>query len=343
MNATKAQLIGGTDQHVSALLAELASRSYHRSVDPSELLHHFVQTIEPLWMGSSTCQSLLQQHAPRLALQSPFLLHTILAFSAYHIAALFPAQQHHETVGDLHYSHALQSYGKALDDESVDPDALFACCMLLTLLSFKHLSDDTGNSDTVGGKENFVLDTLGIRFIKGPRVLSDAFARRSTLNEGIWKPLILHCGEFSVEEDMLASCPGASQSMAGLEALCRGDEMNSPYRTALTSLRLLMQYYVYSKQQNMVEFSFCFAIQLDPRFLPLVEKSAPEALLMLCYWYALVAHVDQWWACRTAQIQGLKLLQYLRGTADLAVQALLDFPAQLLDAQSSSFQSPKIL
>jgi hypothetical protein len=331
------------DQHIAALVDELGSVSYHGSVDPSELLNHFVNTVEPLWMGSAECQRLLQQNAPRLALDSQFLLHAILAFSAYHIAELCPAQQHYTTVGGLHYSYALQSYRKSLDDESTDTDALFACCLLLTLLSFKHLSDDMCNTGTVNDQESFALDTVGIRFIRGPRVLSDTFARRSTLNQGIWKPVIRHCDEYSVEnQGMLASCPGASQSLAGLEVLCRGDEMGEPYRTALASIRLLMQSYVSSKQ-DMAEFTFCFAIQLDPQFLHLVEESALKAFLVLCYWYALVTHVDQWWAHRTAKIEGLKLLHYLRNTGDSAIQALLDYPSQLLSAKSSKDQNFKSL
>ena len=342
-NDGRAQLIRTPNQHVSALLGKLASTSYHRGVDPLELLNHFVQTTEPLWMGSAQCQRLLQQNAPRVALGSSFLLHAMLAFSAYHIAAIRPGQQPHEHAGALHYSLALQSYRKALDKKSADAEALFACCMLLTLLSFKHLSDDLYDDDTSKRQQSLTLDTVGIRFIGGPRILIDALARRSMLDQGIWEPLTRNCKEYLVKnDDMLVGFPGASQSMAGLEALCRSDEVSSPFHTALMSLRLLMQCYV-SCKHKMVEFTFCFAIQLDPRFLRFIEESVPKALLVLCYWYALVAQVDQWWAHRTAQVEGLKLLCYLQDNADLAVQALLVFPADLLNAQSSTMQIPIIL
>lgn len=319
-----------SDQHVLALQKKLATTSYDRGANPSELLNHFLQTSEPLWMGSTHCQSLLQQHAPRLALESDCLLHAMLAFSSSHIAALRPEQHRYETAGALHYSHALQSYRKALNDGRVDADALFACCMLLTLLSFKHLSDVVGNDDNLESQGSLALDTVGIRFLKGPRILSDAFAHLSTFDKGIWKPLIRHCDGYSSTSDgLLAGHPSASQSMAGLEVLCRGGEASSPYDAALTSIRLLMESYV-SNKPELVEFTFCFAIQLDPRFLRLVEDSVPKALLVLCYWYALVAHVEQWWACRTAHLEGLRLLRCLQDTQ--AVRVLLEFPAQLLKA-----------
>lgn len=296
-------------------------------------------------MGSAECQCILQQYTPQLALGSPFLLHAMLAFSAYHIAASCSEQQRYKIAAACHYSDALQSYRLAIDDEGVQADALFACCMLLTLLSFKNLSSDQCIDDVSTSQKSFALDTVGIRFIGGPRILGDAISRQSMIDQGIWKNLFRYCAKRFVEsDDVFAGSLSASQAMAGLEAVCRSDEINGPFETALTSLRLLMQCYI-SDRHKMVEFTFCFAIQLDPRFLRLVEEAMPKALLVICYWYALVTQVDQWWACRTAQIEGIKLLGYLRDTVtgDSAVQALLGFPAQLLNSQSSTTQTPIIL
>lgn len=267
----------------------------------------------------------------------------MLAFSAYHIAALCPEQRLHEIAAAWHYSLALESYRQAIDEESVDADALFACCMLLTLLSFKHLSSDLSNDDNPKSQKSPAFDTVGLRFIGGPRILADAFARRSMLDQGLWQPLIRHCEDrFFKNDGMFAGSSHASQSMAGLEAVCCSDEIRGPFDTALQSIRLLMQCYS-SDRPKMVEFTFCFAIKLDPRFLRLAEERVPNALLVLCYWYALVIQVDQWWACRTAQIEGLKLLRYLQDTANIAIQPLLDFPAQLLNVQSSTSQTHIII
>ncbi len=339
-NAAEDLSVGSPGRDISALLKESSSTSYHQGVDPLELINHFFQTTQLLWMGSPQCQDLLQQYTPRLALGSSFLLHAMLAFSAYHLAVLRPEQRQHKIAGELHYSLALQSYGQALDDESVDADALFACCLLLTMLSFEHLSNDLDDGDNPKSQKSLALDTVGIRFIGGPRILAEAFTRRSMLNQGLWKPLTRHCEEYLIANDnILAGVPGASRSMAGLEAVCRGNEVSGPFETALTSLRLLMQCYV-SDRQEMVECTFGFAIKLDHRFLRLVEGNAPKALLVMCYWYALVMQVNQWWACRTAQIEGIKLLRSLRDTADFTIQGLLDFPAELLNAQLEIFQTP---
>ncbi|KFY94537.1 hypothetical protein V500_03183 [Pseudogymnoascus sp. VKM F-4518 (FW-2643)] len=105
-----------------------------------------------------------------------------------------------------HYSDALQSYRLAIDDESVQADALFACCMLLTLLSFKNLSSDQCINDVSTSQKSFALDTVGIRFIGGPRILEDAISRQSMIDQGIWKNLFRHCEKRFVEsDDMFAS------------------------------------------------------------------------------------------------------------------------------------------
>lgn len=339
--AARAQSVRSPDPYVSALLNELPSTSYHRGVDPLELLNHFFQTTDPLWMGSAECQRILQQYTPQLALESSFLLHAMLAFSAYHIAASCSEQQRYKMAAACHYSAALQSYRRAINDESVKADALFACCMLLTLLSFKNLSSDQSNDDVSISQKSFALDTVGIRFIGGPRILADAISQQSMIDQGIWKSLFRHCAERVVDcDDTVASSLSTSQAMAGLEAVCLNGEINGPYETALASLRQLMQCYI-SERHKMVEFTFCFAIQLDPRFLRLIEEAVPKALLVICYWYALVMQVDQWWASRTAQVEGIKLLRYLRDnvTRDSALKALLDFPARLLNSQSSTTQA----
>lgn len=103
----------------AALLNELSSTPYHRGVDPLELLNHFFQTSDPLWMGSAVCQSILQQYTPQLALGYSFLLLAMLAFSAYHIAVSCSEQQRYKMSAACHYSVALQSYRQAIDDESV--------------------------------------------------------------------------------------------------------------------------------------------------------------------------------------------------------------------------------
>ncbi|OBT63438.1 hypothetical protein VE03_07132 [Pseudogymnoascus sp. 23342-1-I1] len=202
----------------------------------------------------------------------------MLAFSAYHIAVSCSEQQRYSTAAACHYSVALQFYRQAID-ENVQADALFACCMLLNLLSFKNLSSDQCNDDVSISQKSFALDIVGIRFIGGPRILADAISQQSIIDQGIWKDLFRHCPEHVVgSDDMLASSPSAFQAMAGLEAVCRSDEINGPFETALTSLRLLMQCYI-SDRNRMVEFTFCFAIKLDPRFLCFVEEAMPKALL----------------------------------------------------------------
>lgn len=327
---------GYGDPNLSELLEELPPTSQYAGVDLLELLDHFFHTTDYLWMGSRECQGLLQQHASTLAFGSSFLLHAILAFSAYHIVDLFPEQRRYGLAGSWFYSLTLQSYREAIN-EGVDADALFACCILLTMLSFKQHSNDlhSGNDLRV---QSLAPDTVGIRFIGGPRILADAFARQSTLKDGIWKPLVHHCENRLLESnDVLADCPRAFRSMAGLEAICCGDKSGGPFDTALESIRLLMECYV-SNKQEMVELTFCFAINLDPRFLHFVEESMPNAMLVMCYWYALVAQVKQWWAYSTAHIEGLKLLRWLQNTADISIQALLDFPSELLSVQSPTTQ-----
>jgi hypothetical protein len=113
------------------------------------------------------------------------------------------------------------------------------------------------------------------------------------LDQSLWKFLTRYCEDHPAEnDDMLAEFPRASQSMADLEAVCRGDQINGPFDSALSSIRRLMQCYVFKKHE-MAEPTFNFAIKLDRRFLRFIEEGVPKALLGMCYRYALVMQVDQ--------------------------------------------------
>lgn len=72
-------------------------------------------------------------------------------------------------------------------------------------LSFNNLSSDQCNDYVLVSRKSFALDTVGIRFIGGPRILADAISLQSMIDQGIWsghlvkrKSLILYSKQFSI-------------------------------------------------------------------------------------------------------------------------------------------------
>ncbi|GKT59888.1 fungal zn binuclear cluster domain-containing protein [Colletotrichum tofieldiae] len=104
-----------------------------------ELMHHYTSVSYQTFSHSSVAQKALQYDVPREALSYPFLLHQILAFSAYHLAYLQPDCRHAYLMqAAQHQNDAINGMrGTLLGTISpTNCHALFASSIFLTLSAF---------------------------------------------------------------------------------------------------------------------------------------------------------------------------------------------------------------
>ncbi|KDN69737.1 putative fungal Zn binuclear cluster domain-containing protein [Colletotrichum sublineola] len=104
-----------------------------------ELMHHYTSVSYQTFSHSSVGQKALQYDVPREALSYPFLLHQILAFSAYHLAFLQPECRHAYLMqAAQHQNDAINGMrGTLLGTISpANCHALFASSIFLTLSAF---------------------------------------------------------------------------------------------------------------------------------------------------------------------------------------------------------------
>ncbi|OBR06943.1 Fungal Zn binuclear cluster domain-containing protein [Colletotrichum higginsianum IMI 349063] len=104
-----------------------------------ELMHHYTSVSYRTFSHSSEAQKALQYDVPREALSYPFLLHQLLAFSAYHLAYLQPDCRHAYLMqAAQHQNDAINGMrGTLLGTISpINCHALFASSIFLTLSAF---------------------------------------------------------------------------------------------------------------------------------------------------------------------------------------------------------------
>ncbi|KAJ3938282.1 uncharacterized protein N0V96_011527 [Colletotrichum fioriniae] len=104
-----------------------------------ELMHHYTSVSYRTFSHSSLAQKTLQYDVPREALSYPFLLHQILAFSAYHLAYLQPDCRHAYLMqAAQHQNDAINGMRGTLlgTISSTNCHALFASSIFLTLSAF---------------------------------------------------------------------------------------------------------------------------------------------------------------------------------------------------------------
>ncbi|KAF6816699.1 fungal Zn binuclear cluster domain-containing protein [Colletotrichum sojae] len=104
-----------------------------------ELMHHYTSVSYRTFSHSPQTQRTLQYDVPREALSYPFLLHQLLAFSAYHLAYLQPDCRHAYLMqAAQHQNDAINGMRGTLlgTISSTNCHALFASSIFLTLSAF---------------------------------------------------------------------------------------------------------------------------------------------------------------------------------------------------------------
>jgi hypothetical protein len=301
------------------------------TLNPMELFDHFMHTTHHLWIGGSSCQMILQQFGPRLAVEAPYLRFAMLSFSAYHLATVRRKTKKYELAGAIYYSCALQSYSTALHNPgAADVDALLACSALLAMIAYKNLSCSPQRRGPSADKEP-VPNITELQVMTGFSILKSVPALQPKLSQSV---IINQCEKY--RPNSLKSVAGYSENLATvqrLERLCDFDErvttLKGVHDVALSSLRHLMLTEV---GDDVIATYFFFVRGFDSRFISLLERKDPKALLLLCYWYAMGARIGLWWMVDSAQLDGMKLLNFLRENPSTEIQELLKFPLASLES-----------
>jgi hypothetical protein len=294
--------------------------------DTLELLDHFVETNIP-WIGSSEYQRLIQQHGIKLCLEAPYLLHTIIAFSASHLNFLRPEQRKYGIAFALHYSLSLSSYSAQLHAplDVRKADAIIACCHLHTMLAFQNVQSGDSAVD-VGG-------FAWLRAMQGVAILWNTGNIRPYLEGNIWRKKTLESRALeNITYDHTESSAAdswASNTSRALHQLFseQSDPIshhNSPYQEPLRRLCLLMQH---SMEQDAICMFMAFIGNLPDSFVQLLGQKDPRAMLLMCYWCALLSQIDQWWIVSSAKFICRTLCNTLSKTPDQRIYNLLQFPA----------------
>lgn len=289
-----------------------------------ELLDHFMHTTHHLWIGGPSCQMILQQHGPRLAVEAPYLRFAMLSFSAYHLATVRRKTKKYELAGAIYYSCALQSYSTALHNPgAADVDALLACSVLLGMIAYKNLTSSPQRRGPSADKE-LVPNIIGLQAMAGFRIFKGMPALQPKLGQSV---MIGKCEKN--QPSYLKSVAEYSERLATVEKLerfCNVDRrattLEGVHDAALSSLRHLML----SEVGDGIIATYCFFTRgFDSGFISMLERKDPKALLLLCYWYVMGARIGQWWMVDSAKLDGMKLLNILRENPSTDIQELLKF------------------
>ncbi|KAL4871369.1 hypothetical protein BDV12DRAFT_194434 [Aspergillus spectabilis] len=291
-----------------------------------DMLRHFQDTITPTII-SKTGRDVMRGKMIRLALQFPYLMHSIIAVAIAHLRQTLPETEtsldRYTILETHHWQHAIRHYSTELQSpigpEEMDP--LFSACLLMTVNSFAMDSYNPHQSfvfsPNTAESLNWLFVQSGLRHLLGRTAQwlrksmwfemfmdsrSDLFNDQRSGKEGLHPDLADFCGisEFSTEE-------------------------NNPY---VWPLRMLTPMLALKPTVETFPQITTFMGRLLPDYYERLIVKDPPALMILSWWLAIMLGVDLWWVNARARSECAAICMYLEESFDPVSLRLLEFPAQ---------------
>ncbi|KAL4956404.1 hypothetical protein BDW69DRAFT_86021 [Aspergillus filifer] len=288
------------------------------------MIRMFQDSITPTIISQSG-MGVMRGKMIRLALESPYLMHSIVAVAIAHLRTALPDTETADGFTLLeahHWQRAIRQYCNELQSpmgpENMDP--LFSACLLMTINSFAMDSFNPGQSFVFSSDPAVSLNWLFVQ--SGLRHL---LARsRPWLRKSMWWKMFMDSRNDLFEDTR----PGREGLHPRLADLCgineQSDETNNPYFLPLRMLTPLLSLEPSYKTFPRIT---TFMGRLGPDFYERLIAKDPPGLVVLAWWLALMLGINLWWVDKRAKSECVAICMYLKDSLDPLVLKLLEFPA----------------
>ncbi|KIW03987.1 uncharacterized protein PV09_04818 [Verruconis gallopava] len=262
------------------------------------LVDHFT-TCKNEWLATPIFQQLVQRHGLQLGTQAEYLLHAILAVSASHLTHL-DSTARLKVLSAFYSSLSLQLFQEKLNDvQPQDVDAVFACGMIhIILVIWSTMLDATTSGDAL---DSFDVLLAGLKSFRSFPSFHRKFHRQTPDVPVLFHEFFIRCNIPGSAEDIRQEHLAMTEQMAERERHMRdlvGDQVfDEIYRAPFQYIVLTSNH---EPSSAVVDLYLSFATQLKGLYLQALEAKEPVALLLACYWFALLAKIQQWWVTKPA-------------------------------------------
>lgn len=286
---------------VRSILGKVVVNKWLRKGTSAEvLMRHATDTMSPI-LGT-----FLDNTRWELVCSHPFLLASILAVSASHLAYYTADTTKHRVAECALLSACLETFRPALCEplNAQRSDAFLLTSMLLNNLAFSRMESLDPFKSWVFEDREDRLGWLSLQMGMKPLLMATAPFRNQSLLRPIYKASDDDAGTFSKKSMTLVRIPAHWMELAtemdervnAVGGKGAFDE-EKPFREAvrlLAEIRLLAP----SLENTFLYVQFFKA--LDVRFVRLLYNRDEGALWMFGYWLGLMARLDTWWCKRRA-------------------------------------------
>ncbi|KAL6236289.1 hypothetical protein BDW75DRAFT_115541 [Aspergillus navahoensis] len=291
-----------------------------------EILRHFQDIVSSNTMIiTKTSKDVIRDKMIRLALQSPYLMHSLIGVAIAHLRSVLPDDDSNYALLEAHHwQRAIRQYNAELQS-SIGPqnmDALFSACLLITVNSFELDSYNPLQSFVFSPNPaeslNWLFVQSGLRHLLGRTV--------PWLRKSMWWEMFMGSRNDLFDNERTGR-EGLHPDLANLCGITESTSTeNNPYFWPLWMLTPLLELEPSLTTSSRIT---TFMGRLLPDYYQRLIAKDPPALVILSWWLALMIGVDLWWVNTRARSECAAICMYLEGTSsDPLVLRLLGFPAQ---------------
>ena len=262
--------------------------------------------------------------ALKRSLQSPYLLHQLLAFSARHLAFLHSKRR----AFYLRQAVTLQTRAVSLFNAAwtnVSQSNCVAVLLFSTILAH-HVLADTLVERGPGGLEAFMAHYMHcLDMHRG--IYTVASTAWPLLMESELEPLLSWSSEFTSRPPRGNHCQGIREMVDGIDRL--GDRDKAACRLAIQYLQVGFDAVLTEEEQQYHRYQMIFSwtMLVPPEFVALLAAKRPEALVLLGYYALLLHHGRHLWQVRDA---GAYILSIIVDYIDPEWDHWLEYPQKIV-------------
>ena len=321
-------------QELLSLCGKTSLPSMEETAFAVKAMHHF-ETVTSSTMGSYLAQEIISQRILKMVTSSPHLFHAVLGISAAHLQYLLPVEmspsknREYQLAETKHWQRALKLFRAEISQPerfSLDNmDHLITSCLILSVQTFSLSSDGTTKSFLRLPDSERESALSWITCQSGLKALN--LELDYCVPNSVWFPVFKEAYNFgsSPHQDEL----DVDRVMELLNSLIQGNDV---YRE---SLDLLNQQLRLTPCVATFHNLITLPARLEPPFLDLLRGKDPAALLILAYWLGHISKIGFWWITPRAQLECAAIYEELYSNPDLAIQELLQLPAEVAGLRRS--------
>jgi hypothetical protein len=311
-----------------------------------KLLHNFTTKTSQTLSGSPEVHVCFSTGFVELAMQNEYLLHCILALSAFHIVS----QQENQEFSQLqiedhpreiyiqaaykHHENALKGYRHSLSTVSpASCHGIFGCAILLFITAFARPPEPVLS---LSQPQQYRHTDVWLSFhlsewiilIKGlPSIIAYNDFRAALLNGPL--ATLMEIRNHSPTD--LNTSPQREAVSSHLHHLSEGIRVHSSdhnnVQVCLSAIETLHQVVTELNHSNDHALAFIWPIRVTPEYLALLEAKVPEALLVFAYYCAILFITSStWWTKGWPR----PILKSVRETIDKKWNPWLSWPLELV-------------